>query len=344
MKILNLIKKYAKIRNSVVLILVGLIISIIAGVMFVAPDNNTYEKVEATITSIEEIQDADQDETETSYEVYVTYTVDGKEYKAQLDSYQSNWKVGKVIECEYNVDDPASLRTGNGKTMSLIICIIGIGAVIFGAFSLVKGIKASSNDFAQYDKIEESQIDPAKAEEIKNSNEEKEEFVFHFTGKLNQSYIMKNSYNEAVYEAICNGVKLVKDTEYEFKNHINGESSIKMISHTLTTSYGNDNFSTAVKSAFKIDGKNCWDILADMGYGFDFGLNGIKAHYTVRHMGVEIGYVELGGTGLMNEKYKDNPLGKAPTNGIFKIECPKSEIEAMFLICFCLTRTDETFS
>lgn len=167
MNFINMIKKYAKIRNSVVLILVGLIISIIAGVMFIAPDNNTYEKVEATITSIEEIEDTDQSETDTNYAVYVKYTVDEKEYKAQLNGYQSNWKVGKVIECEYNVDDPASLRTGNGKTMSLIICLIGICAVIYGVFSLTKGIKASSKDFAQYDKIEESQIDTVKAEEIK---------------------------------------------------------------------------------------------------------------------------------------------------------------------------------
>lgn len=338
MKFLNLIKKYSKIRFALGMILVGLIISIIAGIMFVTPDTGTYEAVNVTITNIE----SEQNGEDTNHTVYVTYEIDGKKYDTTLDSYTSTWKIGDVIECEYDVNDPSAVRTSDGKTMSFIICIVGIAAFIFGAFSLVKGIKTSASDFAQYDRVK--QIDEGKAEEIRSNNEPKEEFVFHFTGKLNQSYVMKNSYGEAVYEANCNGVKLVKDTEYEFKNCINGTSSTKMISHTITDSYGNGAFGTTVKSAFKIDGENCWDVLADMGYGFDFGLNGIKAHYDVRHHGVDIGYVELGGTGLMNEKYKDNPLGKMPANGIFKIECTKSEIEGMFLICFCLSRTEETFN
>lgn len=338
MKILNLIKKYSKIRFAVVMVLAGLIVSIVAGVMFFAPDNGTYEKVNTTITSIE----SEQIGEDTNYTVMVTYEVDGKSYDAILGAYESGWNVGDVVECEYDVSNPSSIRTGDGKTSSLIICIVGIAAVAFGIFNLIKGIKASSDDFAQYDRVK--QIDEAKAEEIRNSNEPKEEFVFHFTGKLNQDFVMKNSYGEAVYEANCSGVKLVKDTEYEFKNCVSGATSTKMISHTMTDSFGDGAFSAVVKSAFKIDGKNCWDVLADMGYGFDFGLKGIKAHYEVRHHGVNIGYVELGGTGLMDEKYKDNPLGKVPSNGIFKIECPKSEIEGMFLICFCLTRTEETLS
>lgn len=338
MKIFNLIKKYSKIRFSVGIIIVGIIISAIAGTMFAAPDTGNYEKVNATITNIESRQNGD----DTEYTVYVKYSVDGKEYQTELGAYQSNWDVGTDVECEYNVENPAELRTGDGKMMSLIICAVGIVAVIYGALTLVKGIKASTDDFAQYNRVKE--IDEAKAQEIREKNEPKEEFVFHFTGKLNQSYIMKNKYGEAVYEAICDGVKLVKDTEYEFKNCITGESSTKMVSHTITGYYGNGSISTAVKSAFKIDGESCWDIIASMGYGFDFSLNGIKAHYEVKHEGVNIGYVEIGGTGLMDEKYKDNPLGKVPTNGIFKIECPKSDIEAMFLICFCLSRTEETLS
>lgn len=338
MKILNLIKKYSKIRFAAGMIVAGLIVSIIAGVMFVNNDNTTYEKVNATIASIE----SEQVGEDTNYSVIVSYEVDGRSYDTTLDSYDSTWNVGDTIELEYSVDNPSNIRTGDGKVMSLVICLVGILAIIYGGFALVKGIKASTDDYAQYDRVK--QIDEAKAEEIRNSNEEREEFVFHFTGKLNQSYVMKNSYGEPVYEANCAGVKLVKDTEFEFKNCVDGSTSTKMISHTVTNSFGNGAFSTAVKSAFNIDGKNCWDVLADMGYGFDFGLNGIKVHYDVRHHGVDIGFIEIGGTGLMDEKYKDNPLGKVPTNGIFKIVCPKSEIEGMFLTCFCITRTEETLS
>ena len=190
----------------------------------------------------------------------------------------------------------------------------------------------------------DNEVDEAEAEEIRNRNEPAEDFVFHFTGKLNQSYIMENSHGEPVYEAVCDGVTLVKDTKFEFKNHITGASETKMISHTVSHSYGSNGFGMTISSAFNIDGKNCWDVLADMGYGFDFGLNGVKAHYEVKHMGVNIGYAELGGTGLVKEKYENNPLGKLPTNGIFKVSCPRSEVEGMFLVCFCLSKTDTTIN
>lgn len=337
---LNLFKKLSQLRFAVGLTVVGLIISIIAGMMFFYQDTATYEKVNATITNIE-TEGAGED---TTYTVYVTYEVDGKKYESQLGAHQSNWDVGTVVECEYNVDDPANIRQGDGKIMSLVICLVGVAAFAYGVISLVKGIKTPSSEFSQYDRVKESQIDALKAEEIRNSNEPNEDFVFHFTGKLNQSYIMEDRFEEPVYEAICNGIKLFKDTEFEFKNHINGASSTKMIGHAVTTSYGNDSFSTAVKSAFKIDGENCWDVLASMGYGFEFSLNGIKAHYEVKHMGVNIGYAELAGTGAVNKEYENNPLGKLPTNGIFKVNCPRSEVEGMFLVCFCLSKTDTTIN
>lgn len=337
MNFFNKFKKFEKIRFSVSLIIVGLIISSIAGIMLTRPDGN-YEKVNATITSIDEETIGE----DTNYTVMIEYEVDGQKYTAELGAYQTGWDVGSQIECEYNLDNPSEIRSGDGKLMSLVICAVGAAAAVFGVFRLVKDIKTPSSELSQYDKVKESQIDENKAEEIRNSNEPMEDFVFHFTGKLNQSYVMENAFGSPVYEAVCDGVTLVKDTKFEFKNHLTGASQEKMIGHTVSQSYGSGGFGMTISSAFNIDGKNCWDVLADMGYGFDFGLSGVKAHYEVRHMGVNIGYAELGGTGLINEKYENNPLGKIPTNGIFKVRCPKSEAEAMFLICFCLTKTEAT--
>ncbi len=337
MNFLNKIKKFEKIRFSAALIIAGLIISIIAGIILTMPDGN-FEKVNAVITSIDEETVGEN----TDYTVIVEYNVAGQKYTANLGAYESDWKVGSEIECEYNLDDPADIRFGDGKMISLICCVVGIAVAVFGIFRLVKDIKTPSSEFSQYDRVKENQIDEKKAEEIRNRIEPAEDFVFHFTGKLNQSYIMKNAFGNPVYEAICDGITLFKDTKFEFKNHLTGVSETKMISHTVSTSYGSNGFGMTVSSAFKIDGKNCWDILASMGYGFDFSLSGIKAHYEVKHMGVNIGYAELGGTGLVNEKYENNPLGKLPTNGIFKVSCPKSEVEAMFLICFCLAKTEAT--
>ncbi len=339
MKIFDMIKKYEKVRFAASILVVGLIISIISGIILVKPQKDL-PTVNATIISIEERGTGEDIE----HTVKVSYRAGGKKYESELGAYETGWKVGDTIECRYDPENPSVVSTETGKLMPFIICLVGIAAVIYGAVNLKKSIKANSSDFAQYDKVSDEQIDPVVAEEIKNSNEPFEDFIFHFTGKLNQSYVMKNSFGEPVYEAVCDGIKLVKDTDFEFKNILTGENSTKMIGHAVTESYGGNNFGAVIKSAFNIDGKNCWDVLASKGYGFKFSLNGLKAHYDVHHMGVNIGYVELAGTGVMNEKYKDNPLGKVPTNGIFTVKCPKSEIEAMFLICFCLSKTELTVS
>lgn len=340
MKFINSLKKFTALRFAVGLMIVGLIVAIISGITLFAPSNDSgeYATTTATFSSIEVQGDGEDAE----YFVYVTYTVDGKEYNTQLNSYDSRWKVGDTTEIEYDVNDPASLHQSGSKTMSIAICIIGIGAFVLGVLKLKKSVKTPKEDYTQYDKVKE--IDIAKAEEIKNANEENEEYVFHFTGHLNQDYVMKNKFGEPVYEAVCNGIKLVKDTEFEFRNIVTGETSTKKIGHTTTQTYGNGSFNIPLKSSFKIDGNNCWDVLAQMGYGFEFSLNGIKAHYEVNHHGVNIGYAELGGTCLVDKKHENNPLAKAPTNGIFKVSCPKSEIEGMFLICFCITKTDLTIN
>ncbi|MCQ2472107.1 MAG: DUF3592 domain-containing protein [Clostridia bacterium] len=339
MKIFDMIKKYEKVRFAASIIVVSLFISIISGIILFKPEKDM-PTVNATITSIEERGTGD----DVEHIVTVSYRAGGKKYETELGAYETGWKVGDTIECKYDPEDPSAISTNSGKLMPLIVCLVGAAAVVYGAVSLKKSIKEKSSDLAQYDKVSNEQIDTAVAQEIKNSNEPFEDFVFHFTGKLNQDYVMKNSNGEPVYEALCAGIKLVQDTTFEFKNLITGESSTKMIGHTVTKGYGDNSFSMAVSSAFNIDGKKCWDVLASMGYGFKMTLNGVKAHFDVHHMGVNIGYAELAGTGVMKEKYKDNPLGKVPTNGIFTVKCPKSEIEAMFLICFCLSKTEITVS
>lgn len=170
-----------------------------------------------------------------------------------------------------------------------------------------------------------------------------EEFVYHFTGKLNQSQIMKDAAGNPVYEAVCEKITLFKATPFRFCNRLTGEEHLRQIGHTMTCSAGiGENFSVDLSSSFDIDGKGIWEILTDMGYGFRFSLNGLAAHYDVTRCGKEAGFVELAGTGLMNPKYKDNPLGKIPTKGIYRVQCRRRDVEGMFLICLALTRTETT--
>lgn len=335
-KAVNLYRKYTHLKISVLFIAVGLIFSVITGTMFLGTDKGTYEKINATITSIES-QNIGKN---TLYSLSLTYEVNGKKYESSIYTYESDCKVGGEFECEYNVDDPVKLRDGDTSYFALVFCLVSLGVLAYGIILLVKGLKSSSDEYLQYDRVKESDIDTYKAEEIRNRGGENEEFVFHFSGNPGQSYVMEDSGGNDVCEALCDSVKILKDTEVEFRNNITGYSSAKMISHTISYAYGSEHFNANIKSFFKIDGETCWEVLASMGYGFDFSLNHLKPHYEVRHMGVNIGYAEAAGTGAVNKKYENNPLGKLAAKGIFKVSCPRSEIDGMFLICYCLSKTE----
>ena len=267
MKLLNIFKKAEQLRFAVILLAAGLLISIISAIILLAPDGS-YAKVDAVISSIEQFGEGDDAE----YSVTVTYTVDGREYKSELGAYDSRWSEGDTIECEYNLDNHAVIRLNSGKLTAGILCAAGIAAVIIGVVQLVRGIKKPAESYSQYNRVDEQAVDPALADEVRSNNEPMNDYVFHFTGKLNQSYIMKDKFGTPVYESVCDGITLVKATPFTFRNLRTGASSEKMIGHTVTKSIGHgDNFSIPMSSAFAIDGKNNWDYLAEQGYGFDFG-------------------------------------------------------------------------
>lgn len=233
----------------------------------------------------------------------------------------------------------------DGSPIPFVFVAIGICLLLAGIRSTKKEVTTSVKDKAQYNRVDEQKASEMRAKKPVEYSGEKETFVYHFAGKLNQDQVMKDSNGELVYEALCEKVTMMKDTPFHFHDLITGEESRKMISHTITHSAGeSEGFHATISSTFKVDGVSVWDVIADMGYSFTFGMHGIACHYEVSRWGENIGYAELGGTGLMNPKYKDNPLGKVPTNGIFKVECRREDIPGLFLICFALSRTEETFS
>ena len=229
----------------------------------------------------------------------------------------------------------------DGILMPVIFIILGAASIVLGILQAKKGFTESTN---QYNRVDSEKAAEMRAKAPVNT-ETAEDFAFHFTGKLNQDHIMKDSYGNAVYEALCSGISLIKDTEYNFVDRLSGEETKKMIGHTKSNSIGNGNgISVNISSSFTVDKVSVWDVLAEMGYGFNFGLNGIVPRYTVSLWGEVVGYVESAGTGLMNPKYKDSAAGKIPAKGIYKAHCRRSDIPGFFLICFALSRTDTSLN
>lgn len=337
----ELFKKFSLVKVAATFLIVGILLTTLSVIGIMTPQKE-FTPTEAEIVRIDE-RTVGQDDPE--YTVIVSYTVDGVTYESELGAYESGWKVGQKIECEYDPDDPANVRKDDGAIVPYIVGAAGIFGIVFGAFQLIRSLRTPAKALNQYDRVDVQSIDPAKQQAILNNTESMQNYVFHFTGKLNQSFVMKDSAGKAVYEAICESVKLVGETPFTFKNHLTGKSEPRRIGHTVTSSVGyGERFILEVplSSAFTIDGKSNWDVLAEMGGAFRFSLNGIKSHFDVKRYDVPVGYCELAGTEVIKPQYAGNPLAKIPTNGIFRIECKPADAELFFLICFCLTRTELT--
>ncbi len=83
-----------------------------------------YETTTATIVSIEEDPNYVPDpntENDKQYIATAKYTVDGKEYTRQLDSYDPGYKVGGTVEVKYDPKDPTKITSGFGFGIYLMI-------------------------------------------------------------------------------------------------------------------------------------------------------------------------------------------------------------------------------
>lgn len=122
-------------------IVFGLIFAIIGGVLAFTSNNKakTFKEVEAVISSIVET-------SSDSYTTYVDYEVDGVQYShVALDTYSSNYFVGKKITIYYNPSNPNEITDLNTTSiLAYIFIAIGSVAAIVGTL-ITFAIKKNAN-------------------------------------------------------------------------------------------------------------------------------------------------------------------------------------------------------
>ena len=143
-----------------------------------------------------------------------------------------------------------------------------------------------------------------------------------------------------VYEAVCQKMTLIGDTPYLFCDRIAGTEEKKMISHTKTLSTQIRGFDIGLKSSFTVDKEPVWNMLQEQGYGFHLYAKLQGVGYEVTWQGQQVGVIKQAGTGAMNPKYENSPMGKIPAKGIYSITCEEEHIPAIFMLCFAVARTD----
>ena len=129
--------------NNRLVKLIGCVIAILGGILFIVmgfvgiSQVKNYPEVKAIVTSVERDSTIDTDgTTNETVTVYVTYTVDGKEYNEQLDDANDNVKEGDKITVRYNPEKPEKV-TATTKTAGFVRIAFGIVISLAGLVSLV---------------------------------------------------------------------------------------------------------------------------------------------------------------------------------------------------------------
>lgn len=218
---------------------------------------------------------------------------------------------------------------------------IGALAAIFAIYNLKKRMGTSLDEMNYFDKVDPSEADPEVIEKIQNSDEEQKEYYFHFCGKLNQSYILETPEREPIYEINCDKMGIVNQYVYTFTNHLTGKSFTSNVSHTTTTEYGSETFSLIDQSYFKLDNVKIWDVIAEKGYSLKPYIDKIAMSFEVSHYGVHVADIVAAGTNILKEyEGKGGLRDVAMTQGIYRVYCRESDIDAVALIAFAVSRVE----
>ena len=122
----------------------GIFLIIFGVIMFnINKGNQNYIEIEALVSKAELVQDSYIDgngnTVDATYNVYVKYTVDEKEYDEQLGEL-SGYKENDKITIYYNPDDPSQITQSKSLVLPIVFIIAGIASLVGGVMSGLKAI------------------------------------------------------------------------------------------------------------------------------------------------------------------------------------------------------------
>lgn len=336
----NLLRKIEKIRFYVGMILIGAVFIVLSAFALSRPE----KALLSTEGVIEHIEAFINDLGEEENTVFVSYKDNTGTAHENIcyPAFSSSMKPGDKVTVLYDPLAPEEIQAPGGDFMPYLILGLGILLMAGSVVKIALDIKKS----AYNSPFENSEIpvDPVYAEQIRNSTEPTEDFYFHWTGKLNQSYILETLSREPVCEAVCDHIGVLKPYRYTFKNHRSGRLETHEITHTTTKGYGNgaenSGISVVSSSDFKIDGVNNWAYLEKLGYSVVPKLEGIRLNFDVLYQGVPVAFLEAAGVNILKDG-GSNPLGdKLPGTGLFRVSARESDLNGVFMACFSVARVE----
>ena len=158
-------------------------------------------------------------------------------------------------------------------------------------------------------------------------------------GKMNQCVKLENENNQVLYEANLVKFKLFTASDYEFVNHVTTTTTAHKVGKTTSVEQGTMGISMATASYFKLDGKNCFDILEEKGYSFKIlvKLDIIHPEFAlVDKNGNQLAVYKMNVAGPKEEGV--SAIGNKQSNTI--ITTDSEDLETIFLGAFIMSRVD----
>ena len=162
--------------------------------------------------------------------------------------------------------------------------------------------------------------------------------AFHY-GKKNQSFKLENEQNRSLYEANLVNFKLLGASDYEFVNCGTGAAVTRKVGKTVSVDQGTAGISMTTASYFKLDGRNCFEILEEMGYSFKLLLKIDILHpefALLDRAGNQVAVYKMNVAGPREENVV--AIGGKQSNTVITTE--STDLDAVFLAAFIMSRVD----
>lgn len=305
---------------------VGIILTTL-GVYFAFFQSRGYGRTTGVITDLRLDPGADT----VSFIPTVTFTVDGIEYRAELDTNVRHSQLGKEINITYDPERPTRIHEDSPVRNA---ALIAVGVLVFAAatFSLVK----NKRQLAQLEQQGERPLFGASMP----GGEERKLYFLTDLGTAKGTCHIEDAERRVLYEALCPGFSLFADSRYEFVDRELNRRTTHFIGKTVTSSSGAP-WAIDSHSTFTVDGKDVWDVLHENGVRIRTGLDGIRWAYTVYRNDAVIAQV-TGANKLVHEEDAEakGAIAQIPFPGFFRITTCEENLDVIFLVLFAIGRTD----
>ena len=309
------------------------VIALAAGIYFTFFQSAGYVDGTATIVSIEEdpnyIPDPNS-ENDVQYIVTGKYTVDGKEYTNQLNSYDPSYKVGGEVAIKYDPKDPSKLTSGFG---------FGIYIMIAGGVILLIVIFVTVKQKLSVKKIKETNGEFTFAPSEKG--EERSLYFLTDLGTVKVGHHLEDKNRKVIYEAKMTKFSPLSAFDFDFIDHENNKTVHHLIGHAEETDWNSllidNNYS------FTFDGKDVWKQLREIDVRIDsrFGqARGVMPSYTISRDGEELAYVENTSQYVHEEDEEAHKVASnIPIQGFYRVRTCEKNLDLLFVILVAMARS-----